>query len=128
MIWIRPDAPDGVVAVRADGTVRAADYREILRPALRDREDGGKVRLVYELGDEFRRLSPGALWQDVRLGAWLWSRLGRLAVVSDRFWVRGFATAFRLARPGRVRVFPVARRDDALAWAATTSAGYRSRS
>jgi len=118
VIWIRADSPGNVLCARADGTVRGDDYRGILRPALeKHAAEHGRVRMVYELGGAFRRMTLSALREDCRLGAWLFSRLGRLAVVSDRFWVRAFATAFRIARPGRVRVFPEARYERAVAWA-----------
>jgi hypothetical protein len=126
MIWLRADAPPGLLSVRADGIVRASDYREILLPALEARP--GPLRVVYELGDEFRRFTLGALWQDCRLGARLFGRIERLAVVSDRHWIRASTLAFSCVRPGRVCGFPVARFDEAVAWAATTSADGPARS
>jgi len=120
MIWLNAGAPPGLLCFRADGIVRASDYRDILLPALA--KQPGPLRVVYELGDGFRRLTLGALWQDCKLGARFFRRIERLAVVSDRLWVRGSTFAFRCVRPGRVRGFPVARYDEAVAWAATTSA------
>ncbi|MEM8884312.1 MAG: STAS/SEC14 domain-containing protein [Planctomycetota bacterium] len=117
MLELREDAPDGVVAVAARGWVTGRDYTEVLLPAVE--AQAGDLRLVYEIPREARLLTPGAIWQDMRFGARHFGRLRRLAVVSDRWWARGSTLLFRLVRPGRVRGFPTARRDEALAWSAT---------
>ncbi len=63
------DAPAGVVAFKAVGTIDAEDYADVLRPAVeRALVEHGKVRLVFMLGPEFngytaasdRRGRPGA--------------------------------------------------------------------
>jgi SpoIIAA-like len=77
-------APDGVLAFKAVGTVEAADYENVLKPAIEAAiAEHGKVRLVYALGPEFDGYSAGAAWEDMKLwgphlGSW-----ERCAVVTD---------------------------------------------
>jgi SpoIIAA-like len=62
-------APEGVLAFRASGKVEESDYDNVLRPAIeRATEAGKKLRLVYELGPEFERMTAGATWEDTKLG------------------------------------------------------------
>ena len=58
------DAPEGVLAFKAVGKVEAADYEQVLTPAIdKAIAGGGKVRLVYELGPEYDGYSTGAAWR-----------------------------------------------------------------
>ena len=53
-------APPGVLAFKAVGKVEAADYEQVLTPAIEQAiAGGGKVRLVYELGQEYDGYSAG---------------------------------------------------------------------
>ena len=47
-----------------------------------------------------------------------WTKWERIAVVSDKDWVHVTVDAFAWMVPGRIRTFPVSRRDDAVAWLA----------
>lgn len=112
-------APAGVVALRAVGRVDASDYDDVLKPALEAAvAEHGKVRFVYELGAEFDGYSAGASWEDLKLGTSHLTKWERCAVVTDHRWLGGAIRAFGMLLRGEVRVFPVAQRDAALAWAA----------
>ena len=112
-------APVGVVAIRAVGTVTADDYDTVLEPAIEAAiADHGNVRLVYELGPEFEGYAAGAAWEDAKFGANYLSKWQRCAVVTDHVLLGDAIRAFGIIMPGEIRVFPVARLADALAWAA----------
>ena len=54
------DAPTGVIAFKAVGKVEAHDYESVLRPAIEAAvAEGGKIRIVFELGSRVRRLLGG---------------------------------------------------------------------
>lgn len=113
------DAPAGVLALKAVGEVTAADYTRVLTPAIAAAiATHGRVRLVYELGPEFAGYAPGAVWEDVKLGAGHLTKWERCAVVTDHTLLADAVRAFGLLMPGTVKVFPVGERDRALAWAA----------
>ena len=61
--------PGNVVGFEAVGKVEAADYREVLDPAIDAAvETHGNLRLLYVLGAEYDGYSAGAMWQDTKLG------------------------------------------------------------
>lgn len=115
------DLPEGVIGFEAVGEIHSTDYKETLRPALDRGAASGGIRLVYVIGDRFDSYSSGASWQDSKLafehhGSWK-----RTALVSDLDWVRHVASLFGWMVPGDFRLFPLAERESAIAWAATTA-------
>ncbi|MCV7445162.1 STAS/SEC14 domain-containing protein [Mycobacterium paraense] len=116
--------PAGVQALEAVGTVTAADYHRVFAPLVdRARRTGGRMRLLYQFGPGFRRITPGALWADTRLGASYVRLLDGCAVVSDRGWIRAPSRSIGAWMPCPVRVFADDERDDAAAWLASLPAG-----
>ncbi|WP_022892620.1 STAS/SEC14 domain-containing protein [Agromyces subbeticus] len=113
------DLPDGVIGFRAIGTIDAADYRDVLVPAidavLAEHEH---VNVVAVLGDDFDHLSVGAMWQDAKLVGLPLSSWGRAAIVTDHDVLAGVATAFGGLVPGGFRVFPLDQERAAINWAA----------
>jgi hypothetical protein len=61
--------PAGVQAPEAVGTVTAQDYERVFAPLVdQARRTGSRMRLLYQVGPGFERITPGALWADTRLG------------------------------------------------------------
>lgn len=117
MLRILSDFPDDVLAVSASGEITAADYRDILLPAIHAKLAGHKpLRVFYEIGPDFTGMQAGAMWEDAKLGFGHLGDLGRAAVVTDVGWI---ATSMRLFAPlmrQPVRIFPLARREEARRW------------
>ena len=111
------DLPDGVIGFEAVGKIEAADYEDVLMPALARGAAGGGVRLLLVLGDRFTGYSPGAMKEDAGLVAH-GSAWKRTAVISDLGWVAHLSTAFGWMVPGKFRRFGLAERDAAIAWVA----------
>lgn len=112
-------APPGVLAFRAVGKVEAADYEDVLTPAIEAAiGEQGKVRLVYELGPEYDGYSAGAAWEDMKLWTPHLTKWERCAVVTDHRLLGDAVRAFAMLMPGEVKVFPVTELASALAWAA----------
>lgn len=102
-----PDLADNIVGFSAKGRVSAEDYETILMPAIEAQvKTHGKVRLLYQLGPEFESYTPGAMWDDARLGFAHWSAWEKVAVVSDLEWIRTAIRFFAFVLPGEVKVFP----------------------
>jgi SpoIIAA-like len=111
--------PPGVIGLRASGKVTAEDYKSVLAPTLDEAlAGGGKLRLVYELGADYEGFESGGVWQDLRLGATHFNAFERMALVTDVDWMRHAANALGFLMPGEIKVFPLAERDAAAAWAA----------
>ena len=112
-------SPDGVLAFRAVGRVAKADYDDVLEPAVEAMiAERDELRLVYVLGAEFEGYAMGAGLEDAKLGLGHLSKWKRIAVVSDRDWVRHGVGTLGWMMPGDVRVFPEAELEGALRWAA----------
>lgn len=110
---------EGVLGFEAKGEVTAADYEQVLVPAVDAALEGNdKLSLLYVLGDEFSGYDAGAMWQDTKLGATHLTSWERIALVTDHETYGHMARAFGFLIPAHVRVFATAELDDAKAWVA----------
>jgi SpoIIAA-like len=118
----RRGMPAGIQALEAVGTVTAADYERVFAPVVAEvRRAGSRLRLLYEFGPAFQRITAGALWADARLGLNYVQLLDGCAVVSDVGWVRAPSRAIGTWMPLPVRVYHNNERDDAIAWLSSLS-------
>lgn len=119
MIELLQDLPPGVLGFRAVGTVTAADYREVLDPAIDTAvARTGRLDFVIVIDDDFDHYSLGAMVADAKLLGRPLSTWDRAAFVTDRDVLTGLAVAFGGLVPGEFRVFPLTRKDEAIAWVA----------
>jgi hypothetical protein len=83
---------------------------------------GGPVNLLFVMDDAFSGLELGAVWDDAKAGASVGlkhrSAWRRMAVVTDKDWIRNGAAAFAWLSPGELRVFDLVDEDGAVAWLA----------
>lgn len=119
MIRVLDGLPDNVLGVEAVGKVTDDDYENVLTPAVNDKLGAhDTIRCIYVLGDEFDGWTLGGMWEDAKLGGGELRRWEKIAVVTDKDWVRHAVKGFGWMIPGQVRVFSIAELDDATAWAA----------
>jgi SpoIIAA-like len=111
------DVPPGVVGFEVSGKLEATDYRDTLLPALQKAAADGEIRVVIVM-PAFEGLSPGAFWQDMKMGIDLWRAWRRMALVTDVEWMKRGTEWFGWMTPGEVKHFPMAERAEAIAWAA----------
>jgi hypothetical protein len=112
------DLPDGVLGFEAHGELHASDYKEVLLPAVNAvLAAGEKVRIVLVF-ETFDGISGGAMWADLKMGMEHLTGWKRIALVTDVDWMRHLTSLFGWMTPGELRQFPVAERDQAIAWAA----------
>lgn len=112
--------PPGIQAIAAVGTVTARDYERIFAPLVEQatRTDS-RMRLLYQFGPGFERITLGALWADTRLGQRYVGLLDGCAVASDIGWIRTPSRAIGSWMPCPVRVYDNDERTDAVAWLAS---------
>ena len=67
MITTLDGLPAGVIGFEATGKIAAADYRDIVVPALEQAAKAGNVRFIIVIRD-FDGMTGGALWQDLKMG------------------------------------------------------------
>jgi hypothetical protein len=114
------DLPAGVLGFRATGRLTREEYVEIMKPIYAALERGEKLNIYFELDDAFHGLDLGALWEDMKaagsVGLRHRSSWRRLALVTDKDWIRHAAAAFGPLAPGELRVFDPAETAPAKAW------------
>lgn len=112
-----PDLPGNVVGFAARGELTSDDYEQVLIPAVDQAlEDHDKVRLLYVLGGEFESMTPGAMWDDTKVGFAHVTRWEKIAVVSDKDWVRHSVDLFGYLLPGEVKAFTTSEESAARTW------------
>jgi hypothetical protein len=117
MIEILKDFPDNVIAISCEGQVTKEDYEQILIPAITDalkRHD--KIRLLYNFSPTFTGYNPGAIWEDMIVGAEHPTRWERAAVVTDVDWIVQTMRIFSFLIPCPTKVFPPSESAQARAW------------
>jgi hypothetical protein len=67
---------------------------------------------------EFHGMSPGALWQDLKVGFENFRKWKRIALVTDIEWMHHMTSLFGWMTPGEVKSFPMSERDQAIDWLA----------
>jgi hypothetical protein len=114
--------PTGVMGFRLTGKLTRDEYLSLLQPVYDALERGEKLRLLIVLPEEFDGLDLGALREDLRAAgsvalkhrdAW-----ERMALVTDKDWVRHGVSAFGWLSPGELRVFDSGEEEQATAWVA----------
>ena len=109
--------PRDVVAIEAKGHIDHEDYEKTLIPTIESRlREEGKIKLFYVAGEDFEGFSVGAAWDDAKLGLTHIGDFVRIAVVSDKEWIRVGTRLFMPFLAGEVRVFGLDQRDAARAW------------
>ena len=122
MIEMLGDLPAGVLGFRGSGKISGAEYREMMAPIYEELERGGPVNLLFVVADDFSGLEGAALWEDVKAGGSVGlkhrSAWRRMAVVTDKDWIRHGAAAAGWLAPGELRIFAPGDEAEAAAWLA----------
>ena len=113
------DLPEGVLGFRAGGMLTRDEYREMLAPIYDTLERGEKLDIYFELVGHFH-LDAGAAWEDLKaagsVGLKHRSSWHRMALVTDRDWIRHAVAIVGPLVPGELRVFAPDENDQARAW------------
>lgn len=105
-VTILPDLPRDVIGISVRGVLSARDYADKIVPLIEEKiENYGKVKLIYQVGPEFKSMTPGAVWSDARVGMMNLTHFSRIALVSDVEWIRHGTRLFAPLIPGLVHVF-----------------------
>ncbi|MEO8499814.1 MAG: STAS/SEC14 domain-containing protein [Vicinamibacteria bacterium] len=118
------DLPKGIEGVKAVGKVTREDYLGVFEPMMDEaRGAGRRIRFLYQLGTEFDGFTPGAAWEDAKLGLRFLRLFDGCAIVSDVAWIRDSARLFAFTLPCPVHVFGNEERGRAIEWLGTLPEG-----
>ena len=110
----------------AEGTVTREDYLQELEPLFEQAHSEGRhVRFLYHFGPSFEGITPGAAWEDARVGLHYFRLLQRCAVVTDNKWIRETTRMMGFLMPCPVAIFANSEWGAALTWlsASTPASG-----
>jgi hypothetical protein len=111
--------PAGTLGFEAIGEVEDDDWEQSVEPVLRrEIASGGKVRLLYLIGPEARKIEGDAVSAHAGFRARHATSFDRVAVVSDEDWVRPALRALSFLLPGKAKGFRVHDLGAAKAWLA----------
>ena len=106
MFEILKDLPEGIDGVRAIGKVSKEDYEKVLVPLFDEaRREGRHIRFLYHLGPQFEGFTPGAAWEDAKIGLHSLRLFDGCAVVTDTGWIREATHVVGFFMPCPVQVF-----------------------
>lgn len=121
MIEVLTDMPDGVTGIRASGRISGEDFRAFA-PTMAALGAAEEIRIVEVIAPDYEGFGPGGLAEDLKMGFGTLLRhhaaFKRIAVVSDKDWVRHTMHALGWMVPGEVAVFGLDELDAAKEWAA----------
>ena len=116
--------PAGIDGLKAIGTITKEDYEKVFESLLDDaHRDGRRMRLLYQLGTDFEGFTPGAAWEDAKLGLRSMRLFDGCAIVSDIAWIRESARLAGFMLPCPVKIFSNAECDAAIQWLGTLPEG-----
>jgi SpoIIAA-like len=117
MIQRLKDLPPGINGVRAIGVVSKRDYETVFPPILDEaRRCGHPIRFLYQLGPEFEGFTPGAAWEDGKIGIHSMRLFIGCAIGTDIGWIDEWTRIVGFLMPCPARVFANKDRDKAIAW------------
>jgi SpoIIAA-like len=127
MIERLADMPAGTLGFRASRKLTRDEYHEqLMKPIYEVLDRGAKINLLFEIADDFDGLELGALWEDVKaagsVGLKHRSSWGRMALVTDKDWIRHGVSAFGWLSPGELKLFEPDQLEAARAWVAESPA------
>jgi len=97
--------PTGL-GIQASGELNSDDYRNVLVPAVEAAfQSQDELRLLYLLGDDVTGFSAGAAWQDTKVGMEHVTRWEKIAIVTDKEWLRHSVDIFGYLIPGEIKAF-----------------------
>jgi len=111
------DLPRGIDGVKVIGKISKQDYEQVFVPLLDEaRREGRHLRFLYQVGPEFEGFTPGAAWEDAKMGLHFLRLFDGCAVVSDFDWIRELTRLAGFLMPCPVAVFSNAKFAGAVDW------------
>jgi hypothetical protein len=122
MINIIAGTPENLVIAIGHGKITADDYEKVLIPAIEEKlYSHKKIRLLYQLADDFHGFSAGAIWDDAKIGLGHTTEFEAIAVVTDVHWIIKTVEFFSFFMRCPVKAFRNEQMSEAMDWVANTT-------
>jgi len=117
MIDVSTKMDGALIVATLSGEVSGDDYTNALLPVVeKGIETHGMVKMLIVAGDEFEDFDVDAAWEDIKMGISHWRGFERIAVTTDKTWMRRGIRVASPVFPCPMDVFTMAEQDDALRW------------
>ncbi|SLN44271.1 hypothetical protein ROA7450_02141 [Roseovarius albus] len=117
MIKIETQVDGALLEVQMTGKIVSSDYEETLVPAIETALSyHDTIRMLVIAGDDFEGYDLSAAWADTKLGLSHWRGFDRVAVVTNKGWMRSSIRLFSPVFPCPVQVFALDTLEDARRW------------
>jgi len=109
--------PAGTLGFRVSGNVTGDDYDNVLTPAIdKAIEEFDRIKLLAQIGPDFKGYSLDAAWDDAKLGLRHWNGFERVALATNVGWMQTMIKAMGFMMPCPVRLFELDEVGDAKRW------------
>ncbi len=116
MIDIMEESTGSILGLHVSGTLREADYEQLLPELEKLFQEHGKLRILFFADQDFRGWDLSAAWQDASLGFRHAADFERLALVGAPEWVVWCVRLSAFLMKGEIRIFPADQLEDAWRW------------
>jgi hypothetical protein len=117
MLRLIKDLPSHVTGLHAYHEVTEEEYVRELRKLLYNAvQMHGKINYILVLETEIRNFASGMWCGNVGIGLKHFFKWNKVAIVSDQRGLRGYSDLFKYILPGRFKMFPLIRMDEAIIW------------
>lgn len=112
--------PEGILGIRAEGTITRSDYEKVLVPLLEAaHKEKRQIYFLYQFASDFDRFTAAAAMEDFRVGLKYLSLFQKCAILADGEWIRKASHLMGLFIPCPVEVFKADELDTACNWLLT---------
>lgn len=122
MIEVLPDMPAGVTGFRVSGRLSGDELKEFKPRFDTALDKGEEIRIVEVIDHDYEGFGPGGLAEDLKMGFGTvyphHAAFKRIAIVTDKDWVKLTLHALAWLVPGECEVFGLDEIDRAAQWAA----------
>jgi len=117
MLEIIKNLPKEVLGINAHKKITAEDYDTTIIPLLNEaHEKGRKINFLYNFCSDFEGFTPGAAWQDFKVGMRHLRLFEKCAIITDKDWLSKSTDFFGAMIPCTVRCFQPKQYEEAIEW------------
>lgn len=101
----------------ASDKLTAKDFEEVLIPAVEKQlESHEKINLLMNFDHDFQSIEAGAVWDDLKFGFGHWRCWNKVAVVTDKPWLKNTMKAVGTVFPAQTETYLEDQLDLAKKW------------
>ncbi len=105
-----------VIGFRLSGKLTDADYKEVTPQFEKAIEESGKIRVLWEMGDDFRGWDAKAAWDDFKYWREWKDDIERMVLVGDKKWEEWMSKLAKLFMRSETKYYDQSQIEEAWEW------------